>query len=69
MKVFLIVLMLAVVAVYALPVEEKIDNENLNTLTDLEADQLAFDDEVVRDKRQYGGKQNSYLDEDNNNKD
>lgn len=60
MKVVAIVLFCVVAAVYAAPVEETNENESVNTLFEpsietSDGDLSVFND-LVRDKRQYGGK-------------
>lgn len=58
MKVLTIVLILGVAAVYAVPLESKSENQNIELLENIEAEPQAdvdFVNESVRDKRQYGG--------------
>lgn len=59
MKVFMCLLIISVAAVCSLPLEEKSENENLNVLANFEAEpaeaDVNFVDDLVRDKRQYGG--------------
>lgn len=58
MKVLIILLIACVAAICAMPME-KSDNQNLITLSNLEAApadaDIDFINELVRDKRQYGG--------------
>lgn len=60
MKLFVIVLFFVVASVFAVPVEQTGETESANDLFDVNVD--ASDDdlsnfsELVRDKRQYGGK-------------
>ena len=57
MKVLIFMLILGVVAVYALPLEVESENvnENLELFEEVEAN-VDFPNELIRDKRQYGGK-------------
>lgn len=63
MKVISIVLLVAVAAVAAMPAEEKPDDSIV--LTGAEAEQAGIDvgkiDELVRDKRNYGGEKSSLI--------
>lgn len=64
MKVLTIVLIISVAAVCALPLEENVESENLNVLANLEAEPSEADinliNELVRDKRQYGGNEKKF---------
>lgn len=58
----MVVLMVAVAAVCAFPAEEKIVNENGDTLVAVEVEPesaVEFTDGLVREKRQFGGNDES----------
>lgn len=66
MKVLIILMILGVAAVFAMPLEEKSENEKAEVLTNVEAEPIDFDiglvnDELVRDKRNPRGRLNSVL--------
>lgn len=57
MKVLAFVLIISVAAVCALPLEENGENENVNVLSEAEPSDADINliNEMIRDKRQYGG--------------
>lgn len=65
MKLLIFVLIISVAAICALPLEENNENENLNVLSNFEAEPSEGDinviNELVRDKRQYGGNEHFIL--------
>lgn len=59
MKVLTIVVIIGLTAVCALPLENKSENEKLELLANFEGEadeDVEFASDLIRDKRQYGGK-------------